>query len=338
MSVRYTGSPRLALPAALLFALFWLAACAQPAAPTPNAAAPTPNAAAPGKLHVVATTNIVGDVVRQIGGDKIELTTLLVPGSDPHSYQATPDDLRRLNDAQVIFVNGLHLEEVMAPVLDNLDSANPLVSVNDGVNTRVFDADEENAGDGHDHEEEAHEEHQHEGIDPHTWMNPANVEVWSRNIAGTLGELDPFNAAAYNAAADAYSAELQKLDDDIRARFAAIPAAERKLVTDHDNLGYLADAYDFTVLGAVVPSLSTMASPSAQELAALQDQIKAEGARVILVGTTVNPATAQQMAQDTGAHVVTIYTDSLSDAAGPAATYLDMMRHNAEVIAAAFGQ
>ncbi len=318
------------LAATLLVTLLLLAACGQmPPAESGAAAGTTPG----GKLRVIATTNIVADVVRQVGGDTIELTALLPPGSDPHSYQATPDDLRRINDAQVIFVNGLHLEEAMAPVLENLDTPTPVVSVNDGVVTRELNGEEHDAATA-----ATNDAHDHEGADPHTWMNPANVMVWSENIARTLSELDPANAASYAEAAAAYVAELKQLDGELRTQFSAIPPEQRKLVTDHDNLGYLADAYGFTVLGAVIPSLSTMAAPSAQEMAALQDQIKAEGARVILVGNTVNASTAQQLAQDTGAQVVAIYTDSLSDAAGPAPTYIAMMRYNAAAILAAFGQ
>lgn len=328
-SMNMVRGQRFALTTTLLVTVLLLAACGQVAPAEGGAAAGT----TPGeKLRVIATTNIVADVVRQVGGDKIELTALLPPGSDPHSYQATPDDLRRLNDAQVIFVNGLHLEEAMAPVLENLDTPTPVVSVNDGVVTRELNGEEHDAATA-----ATSDAHGHEGVDPHTWMNPANVVVWSENVARVLSELDPANAASYAAAAAAYAAELKQLDDELRTQFATIPVAQRKLVTDHDNLGYLADAYGFTVLGSVIPSLSTMAAPSAQEMAALQDQIQTEGARVILVGNTVNPAAAQQLARDTGAQVVPIYAGSLSDEAGPAATYIAMMRHNAAAILAAFG-
>ena len=278
--------------------------------------------------RVVATTNIVADVVRQVGGDNIDLVALLAPGTDPHSYQSTPDDLRRLNNAHVIFINGLHLEETMTPVLENLDTPTPIISVNDGVATRALNSQEQKTGDAHGRQ----------GGDPHTWMNPANVMVWSENIARSLRELDPANAASYTAAAATYVTELRALDDEMRTQLSTVPVAERKLVTDHDNLGYLGDAYGFSIIGAVIPSLSTMAAPSAQEMAALQDQIKAEGVKVILVGNTVNPSAARQLAQDTGAQVVAIYTDSLSGASGPAATYIAMMRYNAAAIAAAFAQ
>jgi ABC-type Zn uptake system ZnuABC Zn-binding protein ZnuA len=276
------------------------------------------------KLRVVATTNIVGDVVRQIAGDAIDLTLLLPPGTDPHSYQARPDDLRTLNQAHVIFVNGLHLEEAMTSVLENLDSGAPVIVVNTGVTTLELGADDAEA-DGH----------HHEGADPHTWMDVRNVQHWVENVAAVLSALDPAHAELFAANAAAYTTELAALHRDIETALAAIPAAQRKLVTDHDNLGYLANTYGLTIVGTVIPSLSTMAAPSAQELAALQQQIAQEGVKTILIGTTVNPSVAQQIASDTGAAVTTIYTDSLSDENGPAATYIDMMRYNlAQIVAA----
>ena len=326
---------RFLLPVLGLLAL--LASCSPAPATSPaensaGAAAPLlPAELKPGeKLRVVATTNIVADVVKQIGGDHIELTALLPPGTDPHSYQATPDDLRKLNDAHVIFINGLHLEETMLPVLSNLDAKVPVVEVNAGVHTIEF------AGGAHDEENHAAEEdHDHAGADPHTWMNVQNVEQWVKNAELALSARDPANAQAYAAAAAEYAKTLADLDKEIRAGVAALPPEKRKLVTDHDNLGYFADAYGFQIIGSVIPSLSTMAAASAQQIAALQDQIKQEGAAIILVGTTVNPAAAEQLGQDTGTRVVPIYTDSLSDGDGPAATYVDMMRFNANAILAA---
>ncbi len=310
----------------MLAALAILAAgCAGP--DTPDAAATgaapaslptlTPAALAAGeKLRVVATTNIVGDVVRQVGGDAIDLTLLLPPATDPHSYQARPDDLRQLNAADVVFINGLHLEEAMAPVLENLDSGAPVIAVNTGVATLELGP-------------------APAGADPHTWMDVRNVQQWVETIAAVLAALDPAHADEFAANAVAYQTQLAALHEEITATAAAIPAARRKFVTDHDNLRYLARAYGFTIAGAVIPSLSTLAAPSAQELAALQQQVVQEGVTAILVGTTVNPDVAQQIAADTGAVVTPIYTDSLSDASGPAATYLAMMRYNLAQIAAA---
>ena len=289
------------------------------------------------KLRVVATTNIVGDVVGQVGGDAIDLVQLLAPGADPHSYQARPDDLRALNQAHVVFINGLHLEEAMSSVLENLDSGALVVAVNVGVTTLEFD--EEHTDEHADADATATEEHHHEGADPHTWMDVRNVEHWVENVAAVLTALDPAHAELFAANAATYTTELAVLHQEIETALAAIPAAQRKLISDHDNLGYLANAYGLTVVGTVIPSLSTMAAPSAQELAALQQQIAQEGLKAILVGTTVNPSVAQQIADDTGGVVTTIYTDSLSDKSGPAATYMDMMRYNlAQIVAALSGE
>jgi ABC-type Zn uptake system ZnuABC Zn-binding protein ZnuA len=279
------------------------------------------------KLRVVVTTNIVGDVVSQVAGDAIEMVQLLPIGADPHTYQARPDDLRHLNNAHVVFINGLHLEETMQPVLDNLDTGAPVISVNIGVPTLQFGADHAD-----EHETAADQEHHHEGADPHTWMDVHNVEIWVDNIAAVLSALDPAHADRYAANAAAYRTQLEELHEEIAAMVATIPVERRKLVTDHDNLAYLANAHGFTVVGTVIPSISTLASPSARDLAALQRQIEQEGIRAIFVGTTVNPAVAARIASDTGAVVVPIYTASLSDAQGPAATYIDMMRHTVQQI------
>ena len=279
------------------------------------------------KLRVVVTTNFIGDVVRTVGGDAIELTQLLPIGADPHSYQAKPDDMRALNDAHVVLVNGLHLEEAMQSVFDSLGDI-PVVSINAGVETIEFGA-------AYVEESAPADQHDHGDADPHTWMDVRNVQLWTDNVVTVLSALDPSNAETYAANGATYRAALAALHDELVAAFAAIPADRRKLVTDHDNLGYLARAYGLTVVGAVIPSLSTLASPSAQELAALQTQIADEGVKAVFVGTTVNPDVAAQIAADTGATVVPIYTDSLSAAGGPAATYIDMMRYDAAQIVAA---
>ena len=289
---------------------------AQSALPNP---APVPLADGQ-KLRVVATTNLIGDVVSQIGGETIEITQLLPIGADPHSYQARPDDLRALNNAHVVFANGLHLEEAMQDVLGNLDPQIPLVTVNFGVDALEFHPPGEEEGST----EPEQEGHDHAEFDPHTWMDVRNVMRWTETIADV-----------YAANAARYQAQLEELQAEIVAAVAQIPAERRNLVSDHGNLGYLAHAYGFTVTGTVVPSFSTLASPSAQELARLQTQIAAEKIRAIFVDTTVNPAVAAQLAADTGVAVLPIYTGSLSDPSGPAATYLELMRYTVGQIVAA---
>jgi ABC-type Zn uptake system ZnuABC Zn-binding protein ZnuA len=296
-----------------------------PAAPTAPLLAVTLE---PGtKLRAVATTTIVGDVVRQVGGDRVEVSTLLPPGADPHSYQARPDDLRKLDGAQIVFVNGLHLEEAMQPTLDSVRGTVPVVAVNAGVPTIEFGGHEDEHETAGVQEGGAPDEHDHGGADPHTWMDVGNVVRWVDAIATALGELDPAGTTTYEQNATAYKQELTALDDEIRAALAGIPPERRKLVTDHDNLSYLARAYGLEVIGAVIPAISTMAAASAQERAALQRQIQEQDVPAILVDATVNADVALQLAADTGVPVVTVYTGSLSATDGPAPTYVEMMRH-----------
>ena len=281
------------------------------------------------KLRVVATTSIIADVVANVGGDHIELVDLIPPGSDPHGYVAAPEDLRALSEAHVIFVNGLGLEETLASVLESPDGNAAVITVNSGI--EPLEATEGEAED----EGENEAEHHHEGVDPHTWLNVQNVLHWVENIEHSLSTLDPANATAYATAAEAYRAELTTLDAEVRAAAESIPAEQRKLVTDHDALGYFANTYGFVIVGALIPSFSTLAAPSAQELAALQDQVSSEGAKAIFVGASVNPALSDQIANDLGIPVVVIYPESLSTADGPATTYVDLMRYNINAISRA---
>jgi manganese/iron transport system substrate-binding protein len=285
------------------------------------------------KLQVVATTNIIADVVARVGGDAVALTALVPNGADPHSYQAKPDDLRTLDDAQVLFVNGLGLEEALASILTSLENT-AVVSVNEEITPRALEK-EEHADDESTHEGET--DHAHGGLDPHTWMDVANVRLWTDTVETALRALDPANADTYAANAAAYRTELDALDVEIRELLAGIPAERRKLVTDHDSYGYFADAYDFTVIGSVIPALSTLATPSAQQLAALQDQLRTEAVPAIFVDSTVNPQLAERLAADLGIQVVPVYAGSLSPADGPAATYAELMRFNAAALAGALG-
>jgi len=271
------------------------------------------------KLQVVATTNLVADVVGQIGGDAVDLRSLLPPGADPHGYQTTPDDLRAISDAHLVFINGLGLEEGMASILEEAEAKT--VPVNVGVEVIT--------------DEEEEEEHHHEGGNPHTWWSIAAVEQWTHTIEDSLSAVNPANAESYAANASAYRAELSSLQAEMETLVSQIPTEDRKLATDHDTLAYFARDFDFQVVGLVIPSFSSLAEPSAQHLAQLQDLIRAENVQAIFVGSTVNPRQAEQLAQDLGIQVVPIYTDSLSAADGPAATYVDFMRYNVVAIVAA---
>ncbi|MGQ9833943.1 MAG: metal ABC transporter substrate-binding protein [Candidatus Villigracilaceae bacterium] len=276
-----------------------------------------------GRLNVVASTTIVGDVVAQVGGDLIELTVLFPPGANPHTFQPRPQDIAAISKAQVIILNGLGLEEALEPAL-KANATGTIVHASEGIEPLPFH------GKKHAHEGEG--EHHHEGGDPHTWIDPNNVIVWAKNIAAALAAADPQHAAAYQANATAYIASLRDLDAWIRQQVAQVPVARRKLVTDHLLYGYFAQEYGFEQVGALIGSFSTNASPSAQELAALEDLIRAQNVPAVFVGKNVNPALAEQVAQDTGIRVVSLYTGSLSQPGGEADSYLKYMRYNVSAI------
>lgn len=294
-----------------------------PAEGVSPAFSPAPLAAGE-KLRVVATTSIVADVVANVGGDRIALTTLVPLGADPHSFQPTPQDMAALTKAHVVYANGAGLETFLESLMDSVNLAGRLVYVSDGI--ALLQAE-------HEHEGEA--EHEHEGGDPHTWFDPNNIVVWVDKIRDTLSVLDPVNASVYRANAQAYIARLEELDAWIRQQVAQIPPDNRRLVTDHTAFTYFAARYGFEQVGAIFPGYSTLASPSAKELAALEDAIHAQGVKAVFVGRTVNPALAERVAQDTGVRLVFLYTGSLGETGSAAATYLDMMRYNVSAIAEA---
>jgi ABC-type Zn uptake system ZnuABC Zn-binding protein ZnuA len=270
-------------------------------------------------LKVVASTTLVGDVVREVGGEHIQLSVLLPVGADPHTFEPRPQDMAALSEAQVVFINGLGLEEALKPSLDaNVKGA--LVEVSQGVDVLPFNGGKEGDAD------------EHAAGDPHTWMDPNNIIIWTQNIADALAQADPENASSYQVNAQAYISKLKELDGWIRQQVEQVPVEHRRLVTDHSMLAYFAQRYGFEQVGLVIPALSTNASPSAQELAALQDAIQALGVRAIFVSKEVNPETSTQVAQDTGTNLVSIYSGSLGESGSGAETYIEWMRYNVNAI------
>jgi len=293
------------LPIIILFSLF-LVAC--------GTSAPTDTK---GGLNVVASTSIVGDVVSQVGGDLINLIVLYPPGTDPHTFEPRPKDIAAISNADNVIIHGLGLEETLQSTLD-ANVKGKLIQVSEGVPVIEF------GGDAHAGE--------HGNGDPHTWTDPNNVIIWTKNIATALSEADPANAQTYQANADAYIAQLQDLDAWIRTQVDTIPTGQRQLVTDHSAFGYFAHTYSFEQVGLVVAALSTDAAPSAKQIAELITTIKAHNVPAIFVGNTVNPALAEQVAKDTGTKVVFVYTGSLSAPGGEADSYIKFMRYNVNAI------
>lgn len=285
--------------------LFWiltlaaLAACSTPASPSTS-----------GGLSVVATTSLIGDAARRVGGSRVTVRVLLPIGADPHAYDPRPQDVAALANAQIVLVNGFDLEATLQPLLAD---AKNVVVVSDGIDALPFAGEEG-------------------GLDPHVWQDPNNVIVWTRNIADAFAQADPAHADEYQVNAETYIAELTSLDAWIRERVAEIPETNRKLVTDHEAFGYFVARYGFEQVGTVVPSLSTGAAPSARELAALEDAIRSSGVKAVFVGSTVSPDLSRRVADDTGVRLVSLFTGSLSAAGGGAETYLDMIRYNVNAI------
>lgn len=282
----------------------------------PSSLAPV-ELAAGAKLQVVATTSIVHDVVANVGGDLIDLRLLIPLGADPHGFQPTPQDVAALAGADVILENGAGLETFMERLLESTGAGYRVVSVSEGIELLPVE----------EHEEEEEDEHGHEEGDPHTWTDPNHVLVWVDRIEAALSALDPARAADYERNAAAYRAQLKELDGWIREQVAQIPEGERKIVSDHQTFGYLAERYGLEQTGAIFPGGTTLAQPSAKELAALQATIRELDVKAIFVGSTVSPDLARAVAEDTGTRLVTLYTGSLS-AGGEAGTYLDYMRTN----------
>jgi ABC-type Zn uptake system ZnuABC Zn-binding protein ZnuA len=278
------------------------------------------------KLKVVATTTIIGDLVRNVGDDMIELTTLLPIGADPHTFDPTPGDVAAVAGAHVVLINGLHLEEFLTELIENAGGEAPVVALSTDV--AVQDSGEM-TGDAHSDEAEHHD---HGGVDPHVWMSPANAMIMVRNIEHALSQLDPANAGAYAANAETYLAELKQLDEWVTEQIATIPEENRKMVTDHGAFGYYADRYGLEVVGTVLPAYSTNAEPSAQELADLEQAISDLGVKAVFVGTTVNPILAERVAEDTGIKLVPLYTGSLGEGDSGAESYLEYIRYNTRAI------
>ncbi len=282
--------------------------------------------AAGDKLKVVATTSFVGDVVGVIAGQAVEMIVLLEPGQNPHAYQPAPQDRVNVSEADLIFVNGLGLEQFLDDLIAGTGNADAVIVVSDGISPL------ERAERGHDDEDqEGDEGHPGSDQDPHVWFDPNNIMIWTERIAFALAEKDPQNADIYVENAAAYREELKELDGWIREQVALIPQENQKLVTDHMAFGYFVEEYGFTQIGAVIPAQTTEAETSGQQLAYLIDIIQEEGVKAIFIGVDFDPTLSQIVADDTGVDLVPLYFGSLS-AGAPAGTYLTFMRYNVKTI------
>jgi ABC-type Zn uptake system ZnuABC Zn-binding protein ZnuA len=289
-------------------------------APAAVAAQP-PLQQAAATLHVLAAETFLADIAQNVAGERLKVESLMPVGVDPHSFEPTPGDVRRVAESDVLIVNGAGLEEFLARLLENASGERQVIEAASGLTTRT-------PKEGEPVDAEKH----HEG-DPHFWLDPNYVVTYVENIRDGLSQADPDGAPVYARNAEAYIAQLKELDRWIADQVQQVPPGRRLLVTNHESFGYFADRYGFQVVGTILPSISTDASPSAQQLAQLVDRIKETGAPAIFLETGTNPQLAQQIAEETGIKVVAgLYDHSTTEADGPAPTYVDMMRYNTRAI------
>ncbi len=310
---------------------------------------------------VVVTTNILGDVVTEALGGAAEIVTIMPVGADPHSFQASAQEVDVLMSADALIVNGGSLEESLLDVIESAEADGvPTFEALSAVETIEFgegghdhdhgdedhahDEDEDHAHDededhAHDEDDEGHDDHDHDhsGEDPHFWTDPMRMAAAVDGIVVFLQETVEFaDAAAVDASADAYVAELTALNDEIEALVAEVPEEGRKLVTNHAAYGYFADAYGFEQIGAVIPSGSTVDGTSGGELAELVELVEAEGVPAVFSDNTASDELIQVLAEEAGGvAVVELLSGSLTEPGTEGDTYLDMQRVNAERITGA---
>ena len=267
-------------------------------------------AAADHPLNVVASFSILGDMVKNVGGDSVAATILVGPDSDTHTYQPTPQDAKALASADLIIVNGLGFEGWMGRLIEASGTKAKVIVASEGVKPRTMVEDGKEVV-----------------TDPHAWQNLSNGLIYIKNIATALEKAEPDDAKAIQTRATAYEQDIQQMDKYVRQQFADVPKTQRKIITSHDAFGYFGAAYDVTFLAP--QGMSTESEASAAEVAKLIGQIKAEGVKKIFLENMTDPRLITQIAKDGGAEMGgTLFSDALSPQGGPAPTYLAMFRNN----------
>ena len=278
-------------------------------------AAPTPTPVQPGRLPVVASFSVLADLVKSVGGDRVEVVTLVGPGQDAHTFEPAPTHGVALDRAALVFENGLGFEGWLDKLYAASASSARRVAVTDGISRRKGDD-------------------EHGEDDPHVWQDVRHAVHMVGVVRDALVQADPPGAPAYRANAESYLAELRALDAWIVEQVRSVPEPRRTLVTNHDSFGYFASRYGLTVVGTAIPGVSTEASePSAAELAALVRRIKAAGVPTIFAENVANPKVLERVAQEAGVKVgPRLYTDALDRPGEPVDTYVKMMRYNTTTI------
>jgi manganese/iron transport system substrate-binding protein len=298
---------------AVLIAAIVVAGCSSADDAAGGSMGPTP---APDAIDVVATTTVLADLVRQVGGSHVNVTSLVPPGGEVHTFDPTPADIARVADADLVITNGLGLDEWVADLARDSGSQAPIVALGEGLEGVTY-----LEGDGH-----------AGTVNPHLWMDVGNAVRYVERIGTQLAAVDAEHASAYETGAASYDERLTALDNTARDQIGAIPAERRKIVSFHDAFPYFAEAYGLDIVGTVIDAPGQ--DPSAGEIADLIDAIRASGATALFGEAQFNPQLAQTIADEAGIAVVTdLYTDSLGGP--PADTYEGMIRWDVERVVGA---
>jgi zinc/manganese transport system substrate-binding protein len=264
------------------------------------------------RLNVVASFSILGDFVRHVGGDRVNVSTLVGPNGDVHVYTPAPADAKKIADARLVFVNGFGLEGWLPRLVQSSASKAVIVTATDGIAPRTIGA----------------------APDPHAWQSVANAKIYVADIRDALVAADPADAEVFRSHAAVYLAQLDALDREVRETVAKIPPDRRKVISGHRAFGYFAAAYGIEFIAPL--GVSTESEPSARDIAAIISQIKASKIPAVFLENISDDRLIQRISAETGARIGgTLFSDSLSDEKGDAPTYIDMVRHNIKALASA---
>ena len=296
-------------------------------------------------VDVVASFSILGDLVGQVGGERVKVRTLIGPDEDAHAYQARPSDARDVGNAGLVVVNGLGFDDWMVRLAHGGGYEGSVVVASEGIDTLAMDKDARHDHEHAHHDEEHGEDQEHgerdaakggKAIDPHAWQDVANVRRYVANIADALARIDPQGADSYRANAERYDGELAALDAEIRAAFDALPAERRTVITSHAAFGYFGRAYGIRFLSPV--GVANNAEPTAQGVATLIRQLRSEKVAAVFMENVADARLIERIRSESGAQVGgTLYSDALSAADGPAPSYVRLMRANLDTIRSALG-
>ncbi len=286
---------------------FWLIALILLAAAAPARAAE--------RLNVVASFSILGDLVRNVGGDRVNVTTLVGPDGDAHVYVPAPADAKKIADAKLVLVNGLGLEGWLPRLVQSAGNKATVITATSGIAPLKLGLD----------------------ADPHAWQSPLNAKIYVGNIRDALIAADPADAATFKSNADVYLAKLDALDREVREAVATIPETHRKVISTHRAFGYFAAAYGVEFVAPL--GVSTESEASARDIAGIITQIRASKIPAVFLENISDPRLIRQIAAETGARVGgTLYSDSLTGEKGDSPTYIDMVRHNIKALTSALSQ